>query len=226
MLPERSAESFRIWLDAHPGVEIICRDRGGCYAEGAAGGAPLAMRVADRWHLWHNLAEAVERTVARHRSCLQEPPGQPDPKAELQTPPSPAPAEGGRAARTRARHAEVHALLGRRLTITQMSRTLRLDRATVRRYATAATADQLIGGTRLSRPGLLGPHQAYLRQRWDDGCRSTERLHEELRERGYRDALAMIVRLAEFGLAHDEEVDRIESRAVIEQVRTALRRDA
>jgi len=36
MLAERSAESFRAWLDAHPGVEIICRDRGGCYAEGAA----------------------------------------------------------------------------------------------------------------------------------------------------------------------------------------------
>jgi transposase len=25
MLPERSAESFRAWLDAHPGAEIICR---------------------------------------------------------------------------------------------------------------------------------------------------------------------------------------------------------
>ena len=33
MLPERSAESFRAWLDAHPGAEIICRDRGGCYAK-------------------------------------------------------------------------------------------------------------------------------------------------------------------------------------------------
>ena len=36
----------------------------------------------------------------------------------------------------------------------------------------------------------------------------------------------MILRLAELGLAHDEEVDRVESRAVIQQARTALRRDA
>ena len=60
----------------------------------------------------------------------------------------------------------------------------------MRRYATAATADQLIPGPRLTRPGLLGPHQAYLRQRWDEGIRSTEQLHQELRERGYRAACA------------------------------------
>jgi hypothetical protein len=78
VLPERSAESFRAWLEAHPGAEIIYRDRGGCYAEGAAAGAPLATWVADRWHLWHNLAEAVERAVVRHRSCLREPLPEPE----------------------------------------------------------------------------------------------------------------------------------------------------
>jgi transposase len=193
VLAERSAESLRAWLDAHPGVEIICRDRGGCYAEGAVQGAPLAIQVADRWHLWHNLAEAVERAAARHRTCLQEPPpasGSGPPAQE--TAPGP---EQGLAARTRARHTEIHAALARGLTITEISRTLRLERKTVRRYVTAASAGQLIPGARLTRPGLLGPHQAYLRQRWDEGVRSTGRLHTELRARGYRGSLRTLRRL-------------------------------
>jgi transposase len=65
----------------------------------------------------------------------------------------------------------------------------------VRRYATAATPDQLIPGTRLTQPGLLGLHQAYLRQRWDEGIRSTGRLHQELRERGYRGSQRTLRRL-------------------------------
>jgi transposase len=189
VLPERSAESFRAWLDAHPGAQVICRDRAGCYAEGAAQGAPLAIQVADRWHLWHNLAEAVERAVARHRSCLQDPPPEP-PAAQ-----DPAVPETGLAARTRERHAQVRAALDRGLTLTEASRTLGLDPKTVRRYASAANAGELVPGAQLSRPGLLGPHQAYLRQRWDEGARSTQRLHQELRDRGYTGSLRTLRRL-------------------------------
>ena len=44
-------------------------------------------------------------------------------------------------------------------------------------------------------PGLLGPHQDWLRQRWDDGIRSTEQLHQELRDRGYQGSLRTLRRL-------------------------------
>jgi hypothetical protein len=96
--------------------------------------------------------------------------------------------------RTRARHAEICDALARGLTITEISRTLRLDRKTVRRYATAATPDQLVPDARVTRPRILGPHLHYLHQRWDEGCRSTEKLHEELRARGYRGSLRTLRR--------------------------------
>lgn len=67
LLPDRSAESLTIWLEKHPTVEVVARDRGGLYAEGASQGAPSAMQVADRFHLVLNLSSAIER-VREERS--------------------------------------------------------------------------------------------------------------------------------------------------------------
>lgn len=70
LIPERSAEVVEEWLKAHPGVEVITRDRSGEYAEGASRGAPNALQVADRFHLLQNLREMLQRLLDAHQEAL------------------------------------------------------------------------------------------------------------------------------------------------------------
>jgi hypothetical protein len=65
VLPDRSAVGVARWLRHHPGLEVVCRDRHGLYAEGARKGAPQARQVADRFHLVQNLRERLEMHLSR-----------------------------------------------------------------------------------------------------------------------------------------------------------------
>lgn len=65
ILPGRDGVVLKTWLQEHPGVEVITRDRWSAFAQAAKEGAPQAQQVADRWHLLKNLREAVERVEDR-----------------------------------------------------------------------------------------------------------------------------------------------------------------
>jgi transposase len=199
LLPDREASTWEAWLKAHPGAEVICRDRAGAYAEGATAGAPAAIQVADRWHLWHNLGEYAEKTVVAHRGCLvpaaeataaqgpDVPGGQQPPQDGPGAVPPPGPdglrdvcgRERALVSRTIERHAAVHDLLKAGHTQREAARILGLDPGTVSRFAREPDpAALLVKAT--GRDSKLDPFKAYINQRWDQGITDAAVLHAEL----------------------------------------------
>ena len=198
LLGDREADTFATWLKAHPGTEIICRDRAGAYADGARQGAPDAAHVADRWHLYHNLAEHVGKAVARHRGCLHEAVPEPEPQQADGGPDAPdlqqaavaaaarRAEESALAVRTRQRYELVQALRAQGKGIKPIMRETGLAKETVRRFFRAATVDELLAKVKDGRPSLLDEYKPYLHQRWNEGCTNVRQLHAELTGRGYQ----------------------------------------
>ena len=70
LLSERSVPSVAQWLQTHPSIEIVCRDRSRLYAEGIRHGAPQAVQVVDRFQQVQNLRGALARFFLRYRRDL------------------------------------------------------------------------------------------------------------------------------------------------------------
>jgi len=195
LLEDPSADALVDWLQDHPGVEVICRDRDGVYASAATRGAPDAMQVADRWHIVHNLADALERMAVRvlarlHKQRATEGSG------EQQPSPPALPAPSRIQSRNERRHTEIHTLRSKGLRITQIAEQLRLSRKTVRKFVKVETAADL------RRPMGEGPRgldrfTPHLVRRWQEGCHVAAFLHTELKALGYRGSKRTVRRFVE-----------------------------
>ncbi|MGW1507419.1 transposase [Streptomyces mirabilis] len=73
LLPERDAATLAPCLAAHRGIEVLCRDRSGAYADAAATAAPQALQVACRCHLCHHPGRS--RSPSGRRLRRQHPAG-------------------------------------------------------------------------------------------------------------------------------------------------------
>ncbi|EHM30428.1 IS6 family transposase [Streptomyces sp. W007] len=185
LLPDREAGTVAAWLADRPGIEVVCRDRAPFFAEGARIGAPTAVQVADRFHLWRNLGEAAERCVSRHRPCLRA--------TSAESAPAPEPAESGSpwptghrfADRTRAKHATIHTLLAAGHSRRSIQRQLGMTYRTVQRLADAARPEDLFQGQWQNRRTKLDDFKPYLHGRWAEGCTNAWTLWEEIKTHGY-----------------------------------------
>lgn len=224
LLPDAQAATFAAWLQAHPGVEIICRDRGGAYADGARQGAPDAIQIADRWHLLANLGDLLERLLVRQHAALQQvrldppdaAPNQPGRIGRVDADPGPAPADllshkeadrQQRVARREARYQAIHALQQHGYGIRAIARQLGIHPATVRKNLAAARCPH--PGPRPHRRRRITPFVPYLRERWEAGERQTKVLWAEIREQGFIGSWKRVQevvapwRQAEYAAQHD-----------------------
>jgi transposase len=178
VLPGRTTEALEAWLREHPGIEIVCRDGSASYAEAVHRALPQAVQVGDRWHIWHNLAEAVRKEVAAHSTCWAKT--------------GPPPREGVQAATTRERWHQIHGLLKRGVGLRECARRLNLALNTVKRYARIEEPQRLVRAPK-DRPTLVDPYRDHLRQRREeDPAVPVLHLFREIQELGYPGSLNLL----------------------------------
>ena len=194
LLPDRCAETLATWLKEHPEVEIISRDRAGAYAEGAKQGAPTTLQIADRWHLLHNLGDALIRVLEKYQRPLKQlsqttTGAEASPATAVETPliqaeaaepplpdmdkkPRPGILERQQQHRADrlARFEGVRVLYAQGATVSAIAQKTGLDRKTVRKFTRADTFPERQSPPQ--RPSILDPYKPYVRQRWQEGCRT------------------------------------------------------
>ena len=194
LLPDREAASVKRWLEQHEEIELVSRDRGGAYADGAAQGAPQAQQCADRWHLCSNLGDAVERFLIRTQTHLPAPQfTKPEQPAETIAKPvlssySATPAQQGRTQASLLRkwkvYERVKELHAEGMSLRRIGEELGLARNTVRKYFRQPPNPPL-PTPRALRASILDPYEDYLLERMGQGCHNAAQLFREIQEKGF-----------------------------------------
>ncbi len=186
LLPDRSQLSFALWLQQHPEVRLISRDRGGDYAAGAALGAPQAEQIADRFHLLQNAGAVLERCLTRHHAALTQAahalaPEDAAPRTTKRTP-AEARRKQERRGRRQANYEQVVALHQQGVSSVQIAKQVRLARGTVLKYLRVACFPEMAPRPR---PRQIDPYLPCLRERWNAGEHNARALWREIRAQGY-----------------------------------------
>ncbi|HEU0296401.1 MAG TPA: ISL3 family transposase, partial [Anaerolineales bacterium] len=169
LLPDRTQTTLSVWLQKHPEIQIISRDRSFEYKAGMEMGAPQALQVVDRWHLLHNFREKLQESL----------PGQ------LKRLKSDAEKKETASHQKRKKHFElVNYLHVKGYSQRLIVRVLGINRGTVRRYL----EDTDLPDWQFRQPAAsqLDIYQGYLGMRWKAGCQDVSVLWKELQQKGYQ----------------------------------------
>ncbi len=191
LLPDRKAETAKAWIEGHPEIELISRDRGGDYATAASQGAPQAVQTADRFHLCKNLTEAVEKALARCRAEVRKSQKAKNKTIEDIEAEKPAPVSSTSDGKPYSAHQterydryqQVITLREQGANVKDIAKRVGLGRRTVQRWLKDGTYIETNYHHR--HRSRFDTYEAYVRKRWDEGVHNIQQLYREIKDQGY-----------------------------------------
>jgi transposase len=104
-----------------------------------------------------------------------------------------------------ARYEHVRTLFEQGLSQRAIARKLKLSRATVGKFVQAQAYPERYQSKEGARRSLLDPYKGYLLQRWQQGCRNSVQLYDEITARGFTGSAPLVRKfLAELRKKHQE----------------------
>lgn len=206
LLGDRETETLATWLQEHPGVQVVSRDRSKAYKAGIIQGAPEAIQVADRFHLLQNLAETLDRVFNLHGKSLKAVEAAHSfssttrPDGTVVVPialPSLTIQEQQRTEQRRTRrlstYQQVWHLHRQGYKVPVIARQLGIGRSTVFNYLRAPNFPERQGRSDRGR-SVLSPYKEYILKRWNEGYYDTKGLFEVIKKRGYSGSYDTVAR--------------------------------
>ncbi len=183
---------------AHPGIEIVTRDRSISYAEGISYGLPEAEEVADRWHLLKNLSELVESILLNEQSAIKQAfqmtyltNKEPPPKSITEAEPNPTNEIGSETdANRRELYKKTKEMFAQDLSRRKIGRELGIIRNTVRKYLRATDFPNRQTGQ--GSKSKLRKYAKFLRQRWKEGEQNAQKLFVEIQKQGFSGSVSAV----------------------------------
>ena len=198
LLPDRTSNTLANWLQHHPGVEIVTRDRSTEYAHGIDIGSPKAQQVADRWHLLLNMRQMVERYIREIYSRISQRP------LTISENLAPAYVQRGTFIRTKQEFISSQKSRAQRLrlyeeiqqrrhngeSIVSIAHTLSLHRETVRTFY---YSDKFPERNQTSpKVSILDEYVPYLEKRRAEGAEDARALWREIKNLGYSGGYSLV----------------------------------
>ncbi len=198
LLPDRNADTLAQWLNQHPNIQVLSRDRSRTYKSAMDIGAPQAIQVADRFHILQNLKEVLEKVFQAHKDNLKTVDTNyrfesVNNSSSEEIVPVPPPVSETKVEQRKQQHRtkrlaiynQIWKLHKKCWPTSKIAQKVGVSTRTVQRYLHMPNFPERQTRSDRGKSCLLNPYKEYVLQLWNSGEHKPKRIFRKLEKKGY-----------------------------------------